>query len=1119
MVNQHGPPKVPLGPRSGNEEKAGGPAGSPRKVVDLPFDEDWFEEGLSPVRHSQSQSQSQDYSQNYSQSQSQGLGSSKDQPIDLLERFDALKIGSQGASRADDSVVEIAPPPSGQGSARPSGLFGSKEKKQRPMSSAQQKAYNSVFVNQRTRPEHHRPPPAPANNAYRVGGPMNPVFADVKKEVKTYSSLDTFGPTAAGGYTTSGYGGEEFYTDPKQASADLKALLEGGMDEDEEGEKDESQGEHGRDGAIDGLNVRLLPHQVEGVDWMKGRELGPVKRGKVPRGGILADDMGLGKTLQSIALILTNQRPEKGDKGWKKSYEGVTGTTLVVAPLALIRQWEAEIKEKVTRSHRLKVCVHHGPQRTKSARDLTPYDVVVTTYQTLVSEHGSSSEGAEGPKTGCFGVHWWRVILDEAHTVKNRNAKATKACCALPSVFRWCLTGTPMQNNLDELQSLVHFLRIQPYDDLREWRAHIDKPMKGGRGHLALRRLHSLLRCFMKRRTKDILKEDGALNPGGRPDKEGQPSNGFKVTERKVVAVAAEFSAEERRFYDRLQQRADRTLEKMLKGKVNYANALVLLLRLRQVCNHPKLVEGKVEREADALGTVSGRGGKDITDGAVDDLADMLAGASIEVRSCSICGYELGGDEVRMGRETCRDCFEDLEYFNNHGGEVKPKSKGKKKKARKEKSSRAKAEQGHTTTEHSQSDAEPEESSQSTKPKRRGRNIVVDSDDEEEEGSWLVPEDQRGDLKLGRAGGEEDENCEGGGSWLGSEDSRAETETDGSVLDSFVVADERKEGLQLEGSQVEGSDDGFPSVAELCSQKTKADVSAASDSTANDASAVTADDTSGLTDSDSETETDASDDDELPVNPGKGPHVVPSAKIRQLTKILTKEARQHKFIVFSQFTSMLDLVEPFLRREGLGFARYDGGMRNDEREASLGRLRGDERTRVLLCSLKCGSLGLNLTAATRVVILEPFWNPVSPSPLSLSHFPFPLSAGHPHLTPLATNQKILTKTQFIEEQAIDRVHRLTQKTDVTVYKLTVAATVEERILQLQEKKRQLAEQAIEGGMKKNAFKLGIAEMLDLFKHGESKDFAGEYEAKEAGGRLLERRPAKREESEVFGRRW
>jgi SNF2 family DNA or RNA helicase len=73
---------------------------------------------------------------------------------------------------------------------------------------------------------------------------------------------------------------------------------------------------------------------------------------------------------------------------------------------------------------------------------------------------------------------------------------------------------------------------------------------------------------------------------------------------------------------------------------------------------------------------------------------------------------------------------------------------------------------------------------------------------------------------------------------------------------------------------------------------------------------------------------------------------------------------------------MLDLIEPFLRREKYNFTRYDGSMKNDHREASLQKLRNDKRTRVLLCSLKCGSLGLNLTAASRVVIMEPFWNPV-----------------------------------------------------------------------------------------------------------------------------------------------
>ena len=140
--------------------------------------------------------------------------------------------------------------------------------------------------------------------------------------------------------------------------------------------------------------------------------------------------MGLGKTIQSISLILTHPRPSmtSSSETEKKALPKNTEKgTLVVAPLALIKQWEAEIKNRVSASHALRVCVHHGPQRTKRFEDLRKYDVVITTYQILVSEHGNSSPRADGPQVGCFGLHWYRIILDEAHTIKNRNAKATKA--------------------------------------------------------------------------------------------------------------------------------------------------------------------------------------------------------------------------------------------------------------------------------------------------------------------------------------------------------------------------------------------------------------------------------------------------------------------------------------------------------------------------------------------------------------------------------------------------------------------------------------------------------------------------------------------------------------------
>ncbi|KAJ0167411.1 putative ATP-dependent helicase [Colletotrichum tanaceti] len=943
------------------------------------------------------------------------------------------------------------------------------------LSSLKQKA-TGIFNERRSRPEHHR--------VQNVAVPSVPLYQDKKPDPRTlYSSI---GPDAnPSTYRPPGNFGEaEFYTDPAKASADLKALLEGGMESDNEEAHDEQNAEAVNDGSMEGLKVKLLPHQVEGVEWMRGRELGPVKRGKVPKGGILADDMGLGKTLQTISLILNNQKPAMGEKGFKKHFEGIEKTTLVVAPLALIRQWESEIKEKVAKTHGLNVCVHHGPQRTKRFKDLAAYDVVVTTYQVLVSEWGHSSEDENGVKAGCFGLHWWRVVLDEAHTIKNRNAKSTKACYALRSEYRWCLSGTPMQNNLEELQSLIKFLRIKPYDDLKEWKEQIEKPLKNGKGHVAIRRLHSLLRCFMKRRTKDILKEEGALNPGGKPTKEGEKSStGFKVTERKVVTVATAFSPAERRFYDRLETRADESIERMLKGKVDYANALVLLLRLRQACNHPKLLEGKLDKDKDALSTDTSSKNS-LAD--VDSLADMFGGMGLVTKTCGICGRNLHKDVAGNDRDTCQECYDDLAYFKKHETPKRKKLRHKKDSV-KQIAKRAVATEVEDETPYKPKARRP-----------RNRNIVVDSDDEEADGSWLVPENQRGQLRLGKAGGEEDENAEGGGDWIRPDDSQhdSEDEENGSRVDSFIVKDdETKHEKDVEGSYT--SDDSLLSIAAIASQVKEKRLKSSQSSRIESETETESEGDTGVDESELYSDNDTN------YNPdGQVSQILASAKIRQMMQILHNEVEQHKFIVFSQFTSMMDLIEPFFRKEGFKFTRYDGSMKNDEREASLHRLRNDKNTRILLCSLKCGSLGLNLTAATRVIILEPFWNP------------------------------------FVEEQAIDRVHRLTQTVDVIVYKLTVEKTVEERILALQEKKRLLAETAIEGGMKKDAFKLGFKEIMDLFRRDAPGSApSGDESCVEPSSRTTSARPSrqgspetsllvgkarkapKKTEHEMFGRRW
>jgi len=408
------------------------------------------------------------------------------------------------------------------------------------------------------------------------------------------------------------------------------------------------------------------------------------------------------------------------------------------------------------------------------------------------------------------------------------------------------------------------------------------------------------------------------------------------------------------------------------------------------------------------------------------------------------------------------------------------------------------------------------------KRKPRGRKIITDSDDEEEEedGSWLIPEDERGSLHLGKAGGEEDENAEGGGEDIASEDSEhSSEEEDGSQLDSFIVDDEDiPEGDEHASDTNSDSDDEtFVSISKLRSQVVSQRSASPSDNGADSSEETGISESELLSKPGSDSDDDGNDfpvrrhgnrhrssakpafsEPPRPSTDGTGgTSIMTSAKIRELLSILRKETPEHKFIVFSQFTSMLDLIEPFLRAQpGLKAVRYDGKMANDARETALRALRTDPHTRILLCSLKCGSLGLNLTAATRVVIIEPFWNP------------------------------------FVEEQAIDRVHRLTQTVDVVVYKLTVADTVEARILELQDKKRRLAEATIEGGTqakaKKGQLKLGLQEILELFKHDarraqfDDQDYGfsdNRVVVEDVAAMIRRDRKPRRKEHEIYGRRW
>ena len=174
---------------------------------------------------------------------------------------------------------------------------------------------------------------------------------------------------------------------------------------------------------------------------------------------------------------------------------------------------------------------------------------------------------------------------------------------------------------------------------------------------------------------------------------------------------------------------------------------------------------------------------------------------------------------------------------------------------------------------------------------------------------------------------------------------------------------------------------------------------------------------------------------------------VPSAKIDKTLEILESihagEAGE-KTIIFSQFTSLLDFLEVPIMRRGWGYKRYDGSMKPADRNAAVLEFTDNPNCRVMLVSLKAGNAGLNLVAASQVIIFDPFWNP------------------------------------YIEEQAIDRAHRIGQQRKVQIHRILVESTVEDRILELQDKKRELIEGALDENASKNVSRLGTRELAYLF---------------------------------------
>ncbi|KAJ4843600.1 DNA repair protein rad5a [Turnera subulata] len=402
---------------------------------------------------------------------------------------------------------------------------------------------------------------------------------------------------------------------------------------------------------------------------------------QMARGGILADAMGLGKTIMTIALLLTNSERggsrlqtgshcssegtecdisnqlssplNKGSKYsgfdmFKKKKMLVSGCNLIICPMTLLSQWKAEI-ETHSQPGSLSVYVHYGQSRAKDANVLAQNDVVITTYGVLQSEF--SDENAEENR-GLFSVHWSRVVLDEAHTIKSLKSQSSTAAAALVADRRWCLTGTPIQNKLEDIYSLLRFLKVEPWESWAWWNKLVQKPFEEG-DERGLKLVQSILRPIMLRRTKSST------------DREGRPILVLPPADSRVIYC--ELSEAERDFYDALFKKSKVKFDKFVEqGRIlhNYASILELLLRLRQCCDHPFLVMSRGDtQEYSDLSKLAKRFVKD--EGEAKDMPPRAFVQEVmeelqkgEQSECPIC-LEACEDAVLTpcAHRLCRECL------------------------------------------------------------------------------------------------------------------------------------------------------------------------------------------------------------------------------------------------------------------------------------------------------------------------------------------------------------------------------------------------------------------------------------------------------------------------------
>ncbi|KAF8398205.1 hypothetical protein HHK36_017131 [Tetracentron sinense] len=936
------------------------------------------------------------------------------------------------------------------------------------------------------------------------------------------------------------------------------------------------------------------------------------KRPEPLRGGIFADDMGLGKTLTLLSLIALN-KPVRTHHGrnvdhleegaeeddrlcllvGKKSKKGksskkVTGsrkkpklndahmdnkvsgelmgetyesssalvpkTTLIVCPPSVFSTWITQLAEH-TKAGSFKVYMYYG-ERTRDAEELQKCDIVLTTYSTLAAEENWRDSPVKK-------IEWWRVILDEAHLIKNPAAQQSKAVTALKATRRWVVTGTPIQNGSFDLFSLMAFLRFEPFSIKSYWESLVQRPLDLGNQN-GLSRLQTVRRekwdceggpfpasvikvspghlvSTCMRGLKHVLASGCVGCPN--PDKVLMATISLRRTKEKgliglpsktVETHFVELSVEEREQYEQMEAEAKNVVQDYIYANSvvrNYSTVLGIILRLRQICNDVALCPSDIRSLLPSNNIEGGPERKE--ESKQEKKAASKTRKKAHIKSDF---FRPGALRVENSRKLPPLFALEPSWANqaqNHGylrglavlpppGPVSPK--------------------GYVID-----DSED----------------IVDSDDIDDDldtelltitnalctspltlSSWpnegqSKPNEGQSNELLGGLGklntkveqrGNFGVLSQEGLGWPVSDHLPIITSTGGWLVKlqlvkaNMMVWSESTFGLLGEVKQRILEDIGKISLIKEV-RNLEADEELADDRTGsphkynivsnsshygyNDVYSLNwklADVSSNpellkkmvsiLQDGDDfdcpicispPTKTiitccahifcrscilktlkrtnprcplcrrplSESDLFSAPPEPSECDNQgIPSSgrttssKVSALLKLLVESRDENpttKSVVFSQFRKMLILLEEPLKEAGFGILRLDGSMSAKRRAQVIKEfgVRGSDAPTVLLASLRASGTGINLTVASRVYLFEPWWNPA------------------------------------VEEQAMDRVHRIGQKDDVKIVRMIARNSIEERILELQERKKKLARDAFGKRSAKDRREIGVDDLRTL----------------------------------------